>query len=424
MTPPAATPAHFRRNFTSLAADGALYMGGMALVMPQTILPRVIESLDGPRWMIAMLPTVMTLGVLGPSLFVGHRIARMEHVRPLVVSMGLPQRIPYAITGFLLLLVANMVPGSALAALVLITPLVSGLAAGISLTAFQEFVARTVPSRHQPSLWAARNLGSALLGMACGQAVAVVLERWPGSTGFGVLHLGAFALMMVSFFVFLTTRETGLVAEHTRGELRWRDFIRSLPVFVRTDPQLRHYLISRFFAVGMQITLPFLSIHVLSSLGKPDSYLGFLVSVNMAGSIVGNLLGAWLGGKVGSRALVMASNVGYVMLCVWAPLAHSGVEFTAIYFLLGLSLAVDAIGVPALGFAVSPTANRVAYLTSMAAVTLVSILALSLLNIGLERVPRAFTYQSLASGLCVAVSLYSLWRIREPRTVSTPSAVA
>jgi len=408
---------HLLRNYLALSLEGGIYMGGMSFVMPQTILPRVIESLDGPRWLIALLPTIMIVGILGPSLFVGHRVARMVRVKPLVLATGIPQRLPYFLAGILLLFFAARVPGPMLAGFIAIIPLLSGLAGGISLTAFQEFVARAIPKHRLSSLWAVRNLLSALLGMAAGQAVAVVLARWPGTTGYGILHIATFCCIMLSFIAFIATREIILPGVKTNGDLRWRDFTASLLIFIRSDPQLRRYLTSRFFAMGMQITIPFLSIHALSAMHKPDSYLGFLVMANMAGSITGNILGALLGDRLGSRFLVLSSNVGYVLLCLWAPLAHTQWEFTAIYVLLGLSFAMDGIGVPALGFSISPVDKRVAYLTSMATLTLASIMVLSLINIGLARMPRSFALQSAVSGLCVAVSLCSLWRIKVPRTV-------
>jgi hypothetical protein len=199
---------HFWRNYVTLGLDGGLYMGGLAFVMPQTILPRIIDSLGGPHWLIAVIPIIVSFGMLGPALFVGHRIQHLHRVKPLLVGTGVPQRLPYLLTGLILLFIPGLLPGAVLAFIVALTPLASGMAGGVSLTAFQEFVARTIPANRIPSLWAVRSLLSALLGVFAGRATVYVLDKWPGSSGFGILHMTAFCFLTLSYIAFLFNRET------------------------------------------------------------------------------------------------------------------------------------------------------------------------------------------------------------------------
>ena len=41
---------HLRRNYAAHSLEGGLFIGGVAFVHPQTVLPRIIERLGGPDW--------------------------------------------------------------------------------------------------------------------------------------------------------------------------------------------------------------------------------------------------------------------------------------------------------------------------------------------------------------------------------------
>jgi hypothetical protein len=65
---------HLPRNYTAHAVEGGMYMGGLAFAHPQTVLPRMVEQLGGPDWLIALAPVLLMIGFSSPSLFVTHRI--------------------------------------------------------------------------------------------------------------------------------------------------------------------------------------------------------------------------------------------------------------------------------------------------------------------------------------------------------------
>ena len=63
-----------RRNWWGHALDGGFFTGAIAMVNAQTLLPSVVQSLHGPEWLVAMMPVLMGIGLLGPSIFTAHAI--------------------------------------------------------------------------------------------------------------------------------------------------------------------------------------------------------------------------------------------------------------------------------------------------------------------------------------------------------------
>ena len=47
---------HLKRNYLVHCADGGLWMGAMAFVAADTIMPSLVRSLGGPTWLIALTP--------------------------------------------------------------------------------------------------------------------------------------------------------------------------------------------------------------------------------------------------------------------------------------------------------------------------------------------------------------------------------
>ncbi|HEY1081569.1 MAG TPA: hypothetical protein VGE29_04865, partial [Prosthecobacter sp.] len=48
-----------RRNFICHCLEGGLYMGGTAFLAPETVLPKMVETLGGQAWIIAMMPVLL-----------------------------------------------------------------------------------------------------------------------------------------------------------------------------------------------------------------------------------------------------------------------------------------------------------------------------------------------------------------------------
>jgi MFS family permease len=194
------------RNFVLHGLEGGLYMGGAAFVDLSTVMPPLILALGGPTWLIGLMPAMAALGFVWPPLFTAHWIERMFWFRPLILATGIFQRLPYLVAAVSLFLPQDKWALCTIAAVAL-APFISGAIGGISLTAWQQFVAKTIPRRRLSSLWALRQIVSASIGICAGGIIALVLEKFPGIHGYGVLHLIAFGFLLVSYIMFTQVRD-------------------------------------------------------------------------------------------------------------------------------------------------------------------------------------------------------------------------
>jgi MFS family permease len=408
-------PQHFRWNYLMHIVEGGLCIGGIAFVAPSTVLPKVVDSLGGPPWLISLMPIMMMVGFVWPPLFTAHWVERLHRVKPAVLVSGLLQRIPYLVAGVVLLGFSGDSPKLALAAVAL-APFVSGLFGGLTMTAWLELVSKTIPDNRRSSVWAMRFIIASLIGIVAGGVIAGTLARFPGMKGYGILHLIAFGLQFVSYLLFATIRETSVsIQAKSSNSSNLGQNLRSVPALLWNDKRLCSYIISRSFMNGIFIMTPFLTIHALKVLGRPESYLGYMVTAQMVGGIFGNLVAGPLGDRYGGKLPMMLGRVAFVILSIWSCFAKSEFEFAGILFLFGAALFCNQVGTTTLSIEISPPERRATYLAIMSTLTMPTTLIASVVCTVLWNLTGSFPGLAGATAACVFLSILFLVRIEEPR---------
>ncbi len=404
---------HLLRNYISHSIEGGLYMGGFRFIAAETIGPAMVATLGGPDWLVALMPVLSMFGYIFPQILMAHYIQGMSRHMPYVTLIGVFQRLPLLAAGLVLLL-ADHHRVAALAAVAL-APLTSGLIAGFGVNAWQELVAKTVPPARRSSLFAARNMMAATIGLGAGGVVAAVLRHHPGPAGFGLLHLITFGFLAVSLAVFLFIRETPYPKPPVRHAETFGDSLRQMPRLIRADRRFATYLLADACMAGIYIMMPFLGIHALEVLGKPTEYLGFLLIFHTVGGIAGNLVGGAAGDRCGGKVILVLSQTAFLTICVWGPLASRSVEFLALFFLFGCAQTWLSIGKQTVGLEISPRQSRATYLAILGCINVPATLIAWLLSYAAWHATHSFAWVAGLTALFLVVSAALLWRVPDPR---------
>jgi predicted MFS family arabinose efflux permease len=304
-----------------------------------------------------------------------------------------------------------------------LTPFLSGLAGGLSVTAWQELVAKTIPANRRASLWASRYIVSALIGLGAGFAVKAVLRVWPGTVGYGILHLCTFFFLLLSYIVFCSIRETSLPPKKARHGQSFVQYLATLPVLVHGDKRLALYMPVKVLSASAFIVYSFLSAHVLAALDHSESFLGALLIAQMAGILVGNLAGGRMGNRLGGKTVLLSGYLCFLTMTLLAFRFVGDWQAYVVFFLFGVSFSLDRVGSMTFDMDMAPIQQRVAYFAVLGVVKLAGLLLASILGPAWRayaaHVARdagwVFPLMSLPILLCMAVSLGLLLLVREPR---------
>ncbi len=403
-----------RWNFVTHALEGGLYIGGLAFVAANSVLPRIVDLLGGPAWVIGLTPVLTMIGFNVLPILTAHLVESMERVKPLLMLAGVFQRLPYLLAGLLLYYLGDS-RSEIVLWVVVATPLMSGLAGGLIVTAWQELVAKTVPNNRRSSIFATRNIISAAIGIGAGGTVAAVLDQVPGIRGYALLHLIAFGFLLLSYLVFMNIREGRHEQRSSAAHRRLRDNVAEAISILGGDRKLQRYVTTVPLVSAMYVMVPFLPIYTLEATGRPDSFLGLLVTAQMVGGITGNAIAGYLGDRFGGRSVMLLGRGLLVGACVWAATATQSWAFVAVFFLMGWGLSSNMVGQSTMAIEFCPFQKRSTYLAIISSANVPAMLLFSLGGAWLRGALGSFPGVAAVAAALLAASLLLLLRIPEPR---------
>ncbi|RMD82150.1 MAG: hypothetical protein D6820_04120 [Lentisphaerae bacterium] len=414
-----------RRNYFLNAIEGGIYIGGMAFISADVILPPFAKQLGASEIIVSLMPILLRVGFLIPPLFTLPWILRMRHMKPFVNMTGLLQRCPLLIAGLMLIYAYPYYPRLTLIVAIL-SPFISGIFGGLSFSAWMELVSRIIPPQRRASCWALRALCTGIIGLGAGKITQEILRLIPGVKGYGCLFLIATAFVFLSYILFLMIREPSQLppAEPALPSITSVfDLCRQLPDFLRAHPDYTRFLLSRVVGCGIFLMLPFFSLFALHETGRPPEFLGILVMWQMAGTIVGNLSAAYLGDRFGGKLLLILARIlyigGFLPLFFW----HSEAIFAGAFFMSGLATNLDQVGDKTMGIELIPVAQRVILITISTVFIMPAMIAGSLGSVLIRYMHRhifpdgldPFLVALAISLTCLVISGLILLSIPEPR---------
>jgi len=389
-------------------------MGGTAFLAPESVMPKMVQTLGGLPWVIAVMPVLLPAAFACAGLFIAPVVERLHHFKPWVLTFGLLQRLPYLITGLILMYAENL-DSSWLLSLVVLTPVVSGLIGGVTVVAWMEMVTRMVPEKVRAAGWSARYIMQAIIGIGAGTVIHQVLTHVPGRLGYAWLHLAAFALLFLSWLAQLPLQEQTGHPVAPRAQTPYGRYLRELPALFRQQRHLKKLVLARFFGTGFLMLVSFLTIHSLHVTGRPEADEGHFVTWQAVGTILGSLLAGYVGYKSGGKVLLQSSRVVCLALCLWVSLNETFAGFTVAYFALGFGLFLDRVGDLTLAAELCPAERRSTLQAILGFFNIFSLLLATTLSGQVYRITQSFQAVAWLAAGCAVISMLLLARIPEPR---------
>ncbi|MEM8952760.1 MAG: MFS transporter [Verrucomicrobiota bacterium] len=409
-----------RRNFWLHVFEGGFYMGGIAFLSAEVVLPEMVENLGGKPWLIAYMPTLMLIGFFLPSLVVIPLINRLHRYKTIIVITGTLQRLPFLIAAVFLWFLADDFPRWTLF-VVVAAPLVSGLFGGLTINAWLEMIIRMIPEQARASGWAFRFVISSLIGIVAGPIIHRILEMQPGPPGYAILHLITFVFLAVSLVFFCCLKETHFPTP-LPPEQRPSYFaqLADIPRKAKHAPYFAKYLLVRFSGIGYAVLAPFMAIHALQITKRPEADLGYFVTAQMIGAVCGNLVAARLGDRRGGKIVLILARAILIAVSLLVIINTSFLGFLVAFFLFGFTLFAERVGDLTLGIDLCPPKNRADFLAIMTFILVPAMIMAAQLSSTIENVSGTLSAAAVATIAIAISSLAILLTIPEPRNSPSP----
>ncbi len=397
-----------------MAIEGSFFMGGIAFLSMESVMPAMVKELGGPNWAIALAPVLMIIGFGWPQIFSALWVERLRAMKPFIIKFALIQRIPYFLTGALLLLIGKDYPTLTVAAVVL-APFMTASIGGILGAAYFELVTRLIPIKRVASMWAIRNSLFAVFGIVAGLIIKWILDLYPGVIGYGILHFMAWGMLMVSFVIFFSLKEDNVPDRLPSDPICLKTGFEAFMKQWRENSSLGRFVITRILFLFIFVAVPFLSIRAIEITGSASSLLGMLVVPQMIGSITGNVMMGYLGDRGGVRLPMLLGRFISIAAIAGALPANEPWHFMTVFFLLGMGIGTGHIGDITLVIDFAPPKRRKFFFGVMGVLILPGPLIAVLISAILRTFESGFQLACITSILAILLSLIFLQRLKDPR---------
>ncbi len=328
---------------------GIFFIGGQAFSNPDTIIPVFLNHFTDSKTLIGLSSTLLgSLGGIGsvlPQLFVARKLENKSHKKPLL---------KFAITiralswGFLALTTYLFAYKSAYLTILFLFffLILFTFMGGIAAVSFYDIWGKSLPSHLRGRFFGHRQLWGGVLAIGSGLIAKIVLgsSKIVFPINFVLLFSFTFILVSVSYIALGSVKEP--VEKVYEKQLSFKDFLRKAFTLIREDNNYRRFIVVQILVGGAALALPFYVLYARDVQEIELETVGLLLSAQMLGSVLSNILWAHLSDFVGNKRVIQISTLAGLIVPVIALFARSQSKslFILMFVLIGFFISGRLIG--------------------------------------------------------------------------------
>lgn len=331
---------HIKRNFFANILDAGFWFFGDSFVAAYTILPVFMSTLTDSPILIGMIPALEGAGWFLPQLFLAKHLESKNRRLPLVLKLGVFDRVPYLFLALGAYLVLKLDQKVAIVLFLLFYG-IKAFSSGLVALPWQELIATVIPVSHRGRYWGFSLILGKLLGMFGAIIAGLMLAKITYPLNYAYMFLVGFICVAISY-IFLSL--------NIEPEINRQTFAKNINVWGRikvildANKNFAVFLVNRGFVFLSFMGLGFVTVYGIEKFHLPISYSAIFTAVMLIAEIVGFGIWGTIGDKDGYKRVIEVCNlfliVGLVALLfvdsIWGlyivfgiiSFAHSG-EFIA-----------------------------------------------------------------------------------------------
>ncbi|GHA82653.1 MFS transporter [Algimonas arctica] len=304
-------PGNFQRHVLALSltkiSDG--------LIDPKLILSWLMTQLGAGSGLVGLLVPIREAGALLPQLFTAAWLRRLPQ-RKWAWSLG---AIIQGLMAIAIVAAALFAPKTMAPALILIALTTLSLARSVCSVCYKDVLGKTVSKSHRG---AATGLASSIAGGGTMAFAALLILGWVDRyTQFiGAITLAGIAWLLSAAIFATLSEDKGATSG---GGSAIKDAVSNLS-YLKTDPQLRLFIVVRALLTATALAPPFIVASAGKSSGSLLETLGFFVLASATASLVSGFVWGRLSDRSSRKVLIATGIVAAGILSLTALVIVSG----------------------------------------------------------------------------------------------------
>ena len=354
-----------RKNFWLHVSEGVFASFGMQLVGGALVMPALIKKLGGSPTLIGAMMSLMAVGAL-IQFFSVRAFERIPRKKRLVLQIGLGMRLPYVAMAASVLLWGVSWPVAVLVVIVA-SRLVMSISGSLNVPPWMDMVGDTIREDWRGRYFGYRLAITCAVTLVAGGALFFMLdeENLPYPGNYSLVILVAFVFTMISWGIYCFVNDTPDDAARRKASRHepFIEYLLSVPRFIRDDRAFRRFLIYGAVARVAGSAGLYRGNAALEIYGVPDRTVGTFMAIGAPAGIVGALVFARLGDRIGHKKnLVVASTI--MVACNWLAASAGSLGAYQITFVLqGLSMGAFSVSWMSYLLGIAPEKVRMRYVS-------------------------------------------------------------
>lgn len=210
-------------------------------------------------------------------------------------------------------------------------------AAGFGSIYFNEILGKVFSHRYRGRVFAQRQFAAGVGALISGVSAGVILEYTPAPYSFAYLFMFSALVMLLGVIPYALIQEP--IKENIAvKESHFRTFLLNSFSLLRSDRQLRRQIRAYLFAYSHLFSLPFIILHAQSVLHLGGVQIGYLLTAQVVGGMLSNLLWGKLSAHGKIRLIITVSFAAYISANALALTATQLWHYALLFFLLGAGM--------------------------------------------------------------------------------------
>lgn len=333
---------------------------GTTIAEPSTILPLIIHYFGGSSMVVGLFSSLLRGGAVAVQLFAAFKAQSYVYMIPYIKRVFIIRFFAWFFIGVIIIFFGKDYPTFTLFCIG-IGLFVFSFSAGFGAIYFKDIIAKIFTNKFRGKTMSYRQFFAGLGGLLSGSLAGMVLTHFQAPQSYGYLFVISSFVMGFGYFAFSTIDEPPKqnIAEKEKS---FKKFLHNSWKILQSDKQLQIQLGTFLLSYSYLFSLPFIILDAQSKIDLNGSAIGYLITTQMVGGMLSNILWAKLSGRGLNKLTAHISILLFMAAIVVAYFGTDIYHFMVLFFMIGAAMDGNRIASGNLILVLAPEDKRPVYM--------------------------------------------------------------
>ena len=346
-------------NRNRFIAQSFFLAAAVSIADTSTVLPLIIDYFKGSEILVGILSSLMKGGAIVMQLWTAFKAQEHSKVLKSLKNVFILRFLTWFSVG-LSILFFSVYSNLVILVLISIFLFLFSFTAGVGVIYYQEILGKSFTKKYRGKAIAYKQIASGIAGIISGGISGLILEYFSKPNSFSFLFLISGAIMAVGFVIFWKFKEP-IKNTTVKKEQNFGLFLNNAGKILKKDKTLQIQILSKFLSYSLFLIFPFIILYAKNEIGIRAKDIGFIISLQMSGAVLGNFLWGYLAAKNRNKYIIIISFVFTILAISTSFIATNIYYFYAIYFIAGAAIDGFRLAFSNLILIIAPEEKRPVY---------------------------------------------------------------